>query len=172
MTAPAKALRYAIQLASATALPVFVAAVAVIISAFITDLLRLGITASAYQRTASTPPFIVQLSIALLLGYALGGRVRSRPYALWVWVLPVAWMLFAVVVWHPTGDSTQSVWKYFLSGEWYRLPLTPTRSKWVTTQFTHTVPFYTSLAYAAGALMRRPSSSEQTSASKTLEVAR
>ena len=110
------------------------------------------------------------ISIALLLGYILGGRTANRMFALWVWAVPALWMLFAVLVWNPTTGVGESVWGYFFGGAWWGLPASPVRGKWVADQFTHTVPLYTSIAYALGAVLRRPRHSEQVSTPDAVPV--
>ena len=79
------------------------AVVLVFVSAFLTNLLRLQVSALAYQRLASTPPYTVQMLSAFVLGFALSASPRSRKCALWIWVLPAVWILLALA----TGSQSK-----------------------------------------------------------------
>jgi len=131
------------------------AATLVFLFASFGDVLRLQVPASAYQRLASTPPYMFQVFSAFLLGIVLSGSVRNRKCGLWAWVPPTIWMLLGLALWKPIAGASLSVWQYFFTGSWWQLPPSPLRSQWVTAQFTHTVPLLTSVAYALGALLRR-----------------
>ena len=137
------------------------AVVLVFVSAFLTNLLRLQVSALAYQRLASTPPYTVQMLSAFVLGFALSASPRSRKCALWIWVLPAVWILLALATWQPVQGASASVWQYFFTASWWQLSPSPLRSQWVTAQFMHTVPLFTSLAFTLGGSLRRQGKTHQ-----------
>ena len=146
---------YFLNFLAATTLPALLGAGALVTSAEIAEVLHLGPTATAYQQIGAAPPFLVQT----LLGFALGyyfflARGSDGWVALWVWVIPAAWMLVGIATWQPVTSATISVWEYFFGTWWLRLPPSPVRSRWVIAQFTHTLPLFTSLAYSMGAFLR------------------
>ena len=153
--------KYVLHLSFATILPMLLAVAVVFVCALVTDLLRIGITASTYQRLGSTPPFLIQIMTALVLGLLLSTRIGGRNGALWVWVIPAVSMLDGIATWKPIGSVfSASVWQWFFSASWWALPASPFRSRWVIDQFTHTVPLFTSVAYALGTFIRTPHSAE------------
>ena len=150
-----RAFKYVLHLSSATIVPMLLAVAIVFICALVTDLLRIGVTASAYERLGSTPPFLIQIVAAFVLGLFLSTRIGVRNGALWVWVIPAIWMLVGIATWKPTGSVFDaSIWRWFFSASWWALPASPFRSRWVIDQFTYTVPLFTSVAYALGASIR------------------
>ncbi len=149
--------KYVLHISFATIVPMTLAVAAVFICPLVTDLLHIGIPASTYQRLGSTPPFLIQIVAALILGLLLSTRIGERKCALWVWFIPAVWMLVGIATWKPTGSVFDaSIWQWFFSANWWALPASPFRSRCVTDQFTHTVPLFTSVAYAFGAFLRMP----------------
>jgi hypothetical protein len=149
------AVRYALLLVVSTAGAMTLAVGLIIVCAFVAGLLRVQVSALAYQRLASTPPYTVQMFSAFLLAIALSGNRSNRNCGVWVWVAPAMWMLMALMIWQPVKGAGSSVWQYFFTGSWWQLRPSPFRSQWVAAQFTYTVPLFTSVAYALGALLRR-----------------
>ena len=146
---------YFLNLLAATILPALLAAGALGMAADLAEALHLGSTATAYQQLGGVPPFLLQSLLGLALGYScfLAQGIEGK-LAQWVWVIPAAWMLVGIATWQPVTSASNSVWEYFFSTQWLRLPPSPVRSHWVTAQFTHTLPLCTSLAYSMGALLR------------------
>ncbi|HWR15623.1 MAG TPA: hypothetical protein VN577_12395 [Terriglobales bacterium] len=150
-----KAFKYLIHLLFATIVPMFLTVAAIFVSATVTDLLGKFVSGSSYQRLGSTPPFIIQTAIALVLGLLLINRIGERKAARWVWVIPAAWMIVGIVTWSRIVSLPNiSVWQWFFTGDWWDLPASPLRSRWVIDQFTHTAPLFTATAYTVGGLLR------------------
>jgi hypothetical protein len=145
--------KYFLNLLAATILPSVLAAVAVVTCSVLTGLLNIGVTAATYQRIGAASPFVLQTLFGLLMGLLLSKRIGDVKSAQWVWVIPVTWMLFGIVIWRPVVVPNLSPWEYFFSAQWLQLPPSLLRSRWVTDQFTHTVPLFTSVAYSVGAFV-------------------
>ena len=145
--------KYILNLLAATILPPVLAAGTVLICSVVTGLLNIGGTAAMYQRIGAAPPFVLQILFGLSLGFLLSKRIGDVKSARWVWLIPAAWMLVGIVTWHPFAVSSLSPWEYFFSSQWLQLPPSPWRSRWVTDQFTHTVPLFTSVAYSVGVFL-------------------
>jgi hypothetical protein len=148
------AFRYIVLLVVATAGAMMMAVAFVFLGAFLKSLFRLPVSALTYQRLVSTPPFPVQIISGLVLGVALSGSTRNRKYGLWIWIVPVVWMLLALATCRPVEGASTSAWQYFFTASWWQLSPSPLRSQWVTAQFMHTVPLFTSLGYTLGAWLR------------------
>jgi hypothetical protein len=112
-----------------------------------------------YWILTGTPYYPVQIGLALTLGYAIGRRVRHRAM-LWVWVLPLAYLTYALIAiptlvpqWIPpqyqAGVGESRFKHYFGWGCGDSHPCFD--------QNAITVLFYIAAAYSIGALLARRS---------------
>src|SRR4051812_17916302 len=101
-------LRYTMHLAVATLGAMLLAVPVVFACAAVTDVFRLGVTGTAYQRLGSTPPFVIQVAIAFVFGFAVAAWNANRDSAKWVWVVPTIWMMIALIAWKPVAGATES----------------------------------------------------------------
>jgi hypothetical protein len=94
---------------------------------------------SAYWILTGTPYFPLQLILGLLLGWLIGRHFQHR-VMMWIWIIPLAYLLFQIVsqfrVSHYFGWSC-GPWNHCLD------------------QVTYTLPFYVALSYSLGALLAR-----------------
>jgi hypothetical protein len=144
-------LRYGLHFVAATLGVMAITVVAVWTPTFFLGYFLPAFPAYPVLRLAQTPPYIFHLVMGLLLGYFLGDRVENRRCAEWAWIIPAAWMLLGTCVW--TSHAGLSVWERFFSADWWSLPPSPFRARWVVDQFSHTAPLFTSIAYALGAFL-------------------
>lgn len=101
-----------------------------------------------------TPYFPVQIGFALVLGWLLGRSLGHRSM-LWVWILPLVILCFAIVI---TPVEQTSVLAKQFSGQtrlshffgWGCRPAARCLN-----QLVITLPFYSSLAYSMGAVLGR-----------------
>jgi hypothetical protein len=98
-------------------------------------------------------PFPFQLLAALLLGVFVSPRLSAPTLARWVWVVPLLALLLRLFSWKPySALLAETAWQHFF-GPCVRL--------YCPEQFTLTLPFYASLAYSIGYIMRRVTASEK-----------
>lgn len=116
---------------------------ACLLLAFLSDALKLGISADSIQKTATRPWFPVQVASALVLGYFAGSR-RSHPHARRVWTIGVAWFLIHLALWKSPSVLDASWFAHFF-GKGCRLPS-------CTDQIIVTAPLLITLAYSIGGL--------------------
>lgn len=108
-----------------------------------------------YWILSGTPYFPVQIGLGLTLGWMIGRRVPRRAM-LWVWVLPLACLVYAVFAiptlvpnWIPPAFQAgigESRWKHYFG--WGCGGLRPCFD-----QNAFTLPFYCAAAYSIGALL-------------------
>lgn len=148
-------LKFLLHLILATIIPMLLAPIVLFVSALVTDFLRLGVSAQDYQRLLGTPPFLLHLSIAFVLGFLMTKKIGADNVARWVWVVHVVWLIIGIATWQQLSVASDiSVWQWFFSGKWWTLPASPARARWVGDQFTHTLPLLTALSYALAGLAR------------------
>lgn len=94
---------------------------------------------------ADSPLFVLPVLAGLFLGYFMYRRIGDRG-ALFVWVLPLLGLIYSISEWRNYSSWTwrQDVWNNFFSGD--------CGESECLYAFTATAPFYTSVAYALGAL--------------------
>ena len=127
----------------------------VLFCALLTGLLRINVSAAAYQKLLLSHPFPLQIFVGLGLGFTLSHRMKGNRFAVWLWILPALALTFDFVTWHPTSVVTGgSAADHFFSSEWLLLPASPQRMRVVVDQLSRTVALYTSLAYGVGWLLR------------------
>ena len=91
-------------------------------------------------------PFPLQLVAALLLGIFVAPRLSPPSPARWVWIVPSVALLIHLVSWKPYSTLiAETPWHHFF-GSCVRL--------YCPEQFTVTLPFYASLAYSLGYIIR------------------
>jgi hypothetical protein len=110
-----------------------------------------------YWILTGTPYYPVQIGLALLLGWLIGRRVQHRAM-LWVWVLPFAYLTYALIAiptlvpqWIPPQYQAgvgESRWKHYFG--WGCGGAHPCFD-----QNAITVLFYVAAAYSIGALLAR-----------------
>ena len=109
-------------------------------------ILRLVMDSEGLRRdTALLVPFFpMQASVALVAGFALGRRHTAFGRTLaarLVWIIPLAWLLLLMATWRPSLLNPEDMWQhFFLSRSWSSVRI----------QLITTLPFVTSVAYAAG----------------------
>jgi hypothetical protein len=110
-----------------------------------------------YWILTGTPYYPVQIGLGLLLGWLIGRRVEHRAM-LWVWILPLAYLTYAVIA-IPTlvpnlippayqAGIGESRWKHYFG--WGCGEVHPCFD-----QAAFTVLFYAAAAYSIGALVAR-----------------
>jgi hypothetical protein len=110
-----------------------------------------------YSIVSETPYFPVQIGFALVLGWLLGRSLRHRS-VLWVWVLPLAILCYAFITVPVPAAEQISIFARHFPGQ---ARLAHFFGKGCRPEFhcldqlLITMPFYSSLAYAAGAFLAR-----------------
>ena len=103
-----------------------------------------------------TPYYPVQISLALLIGFTLGGLLAHRSMT-WVWILPTAVLGAAMlwflghgqnIVWASPVISSTSIWSHYFG--WGCQP-----KQRCIDRLIFTAPFYCAVAYSLGALAAR-----------------
>jgi len=106
------------------------------------------------QLLTGTPFYPIHLLLAFILGSLLSLRLRHRTM-LWVWLMPLAILLFSIIV-LPISDgrfvgtmpnSDQTVWSHYFGWGCQRGPC--------INQFLVTLPFYVGSFYSLGASLAR-----------------
>lgn len=130
-------------------------------TAYVFDVLRLFgkpyPSKTMYWILGGTPYFPVQICLGLVLGWMIGRRVRHWAM-LWVWVLPLVYLVYAIFAiptlapnWIPPAFQAgigESRWKHYFG--WGCGGVRPCFD-----QNAFTLPFYCAAAYSVGALMAR-----------------
>jgi hypothetical protein len=98
-----------------------------------------------------SPYYPVQVGLALLLGFTLGGILKHRSMS-WVWIIPAGILGTAmisflrhgqIIVWALPVISSESVWSHFFA--WGCLPHLR-----CIDQLDFTMPFYSAVSYSLG----------------------
>jgi hypothetical protein len=110
-----------------------------------------------YSTMTETPYFPVQIVFALALGWLLGRSLRHRSM-LWVWVLPLAVLCYAMIAIRLPMAERASVLSgsfpgHTLLSHFFGRGCRPANHCF--DQVLITLPFYTSLAYSVGGLVGR-----------------
>jgi hypothetical protein len=110
----------------------------------ISHLIRPSFLGRASLLLTETPGFPVQVVLGLALGFVLG-KLMYRRVMMWVWVLPLAILIFAIVF---EPRSYSSLFAHFLGGG-----CSP--SGQCFDQLLFTLPCFASAFYAVGAKLAR-----------------
>ena len=119
-------------------------ATAILLETILKPLLGLGIHAKLVS-IATGPYYSLEIVLAGFAGYFGYGLLRGN-HRFWVWVLPTLYLAMKIILWTPTtvlGDhSWHTTLLHFFAGTPPHYP-----------EANITLPFYTSLSYAFGALL-------------------
>jgi hypothetical protein len=105
-----------------------------------------------YWILSQTPYYPVQIIFGLGLGWSVSRRFQHRAM-LWVWVIPLAILCYAVTTFTPEwtsvleGPSTSRFSHYF---GWEGSVRGPCRDVHCMDQLVITMPFYAAVAYSVG----------------------
>lgn len=107
-----------------------------------------------YSRVTETPYFPVQVLFALFLGWLIASSVRHKSM-LWVWVLPLAILIYSFIkipisVFESTSVLSELEARLSHFFGWGCRPL-----QHCLDQVVFTLPFYSSLSYSLGAVLAR-----------------
>ena len=89
------------------------------------------------------PVFYGQIGFGFLLGYTLNQNLRSK-LAMWVWVLPAVWLIWAI------RDALNTAW----GGGGLGCLLSTKSGDCALEQLIMVCPFYSSVAYSLGSWAR------------------
>jgi hypothetical protein len=95
---------------------------------------------------ARAPYYALPLLIALAAGYASKHRWKSN-HGYWVWILPALYLALNLILWKSSNVLASNTWgtalNHFFAGNPPHYP-----------EQDVTIPFYTSVAYALGAMLK------------------
>jgi hypothetical protein len=103
---------------------------------------------TAHWILTETPYYPVQISIALIAGFAIG-KIRRIPFTRWMWVFPSMLLLGGLVFVHLQEGQTRLA--HFFG--WEGLPQFHFPQGSQGDQIFFTLPFYVSVAYSATAFL-------------------
>ena len=115
-------------------------ATAILLEAILKPLLGRGIIS-----IATGPYYLLEIVLAGIAGYFVYGLLRGN-HRFWVWVLPTLYLAMKIILWTPTtvlvDDNWHTTLAHFFVGTPPRYP-----------EGNITIPFYTTVSYAFGALL-------------------
>jgi hypothetical protein len=91
------------------------------------------------------PPYPLHIAVGIVTGYVSRFRWKGS-HALWVWVPPAIYLAAGIVVWLQAGFHIGDSLNHFFGLDCYPL---------CHDQYERTVPLYSTVAYALGALAHR-----------------
>jgi hypothetical protein len=120
-------------------------ATAILLDAILKPLLEPGIGNAELISIATGPYYPLEILMAGVAGYFGYGLLRGN-HRFWVWILPTAYLATMMILWKPNTVLVDHTWHttlaHFFVGTPPHYP-----------EASITMPFYTTLSYAFGALL-------------------